>query len=163
VDVGRLAKRPIADSGFRFPWARERTRAGRNGSSFSKALGARAGGSSKKTGVALVDIPVQRLSVSTHASARISLERFRAREWHPALRAAGLAGRRIYDLRHTYAAWSLAAGISLFAPSRRMGTSLAMNDATSTDLAPDAEEQEAALLNAFDSRLRPERAEREGL
>jgi hypothetical protein len=50
------------------------------------------------------------------------------------------------------AAWSLAAGISLFALSRRMGTSLAMIDATYGHLAPDAEEQEAALLDAFDAR-----------
>jgi integrase len=54
-------------------------------------------------------------------------------------------------LRHTYATWSLAAGVSLFALSRRMGTSLAMIDATHGHLAPDAEEQEAALLDAFDA------------
>jgi len=54
-------------------------------------------------------------------------------------------------MRHTYAAWSLAAGVSLFALSRRMGTSLAMIDATYGHLAPDAEEQEAALLDAFDA------------
>jgi integrase len=58
---------------------------------------------------------------------------------------------RIYDMRHTYAAWSLAAGVSLFALSRRMGTSLAMIDQTYGHLAPDAEEQEAALLDAFDA------------
>jgi integrase len=46
----------------------------------------------------------------------IDLERFRHREWAAALRAAGIAHRRIYDLRHTYAAWSLAAGVDLFAP-----------------------------------------------
>lgn len=81
----------------------------------------------------------------------IDLERFRSREWHPALRAAGVPAKRIYDLRHTYAAWSLAAGVSLFALSRRMGTSLAMIDATYGHLAPDAEGQEAALLDAFDA------------
>jgi integrase len=81
----------------------------------------------------------------------ISLERFRSRERHPPLSAAGLPAHRIYDMRHTYAAWSLAAGISLFALSRRMGTSVAMIDATYGHLAPDAEEQEAALLDAFDA------------
>jgi integrase len=74
----------------------------------------------------------------------------RDREWKPALRAADLAHRRIYDLRHTYATWSLAAGVSLFTLSRRMGTSLAMIDATYGHLAPDAEEQERELLNRYD-------------
>ncbi|MBA3330214.1 MAG: hypothetical protein H0T39_04955 [Actinobacteria bacterium] len=81
----------------------------------------------------------------------IDLERFRSREWHPALRAAGVDPRRIYDLRHTYATWSLAAGVSLFALSRRMGTSLAMIDGTYGHLAPDSETQERALLDAFDA------------
>jgi integrase len=71
----------------------------------------------------------------------IELGKWREREWKPALRAAGLARRRVYDLRHTYATWSLAAGVSLFTLSRRMGTSLAMIDATYGHLAPDAEEQ----------------------
>lgn len=83
----------------------------------------------------------------------LDLERFRFREWAPALRAAGVEHRRIYDLRHTYATWSLAAGVSLFTLSRRMGTSLAMIDQTYGHLAPDAEEQERLLLDAYD--LRP--------
>jgi integrase len=37
-----------------------------------------------------------------------------------------LPARRLFDLRHTYATWSLAAGVDLFTLSRRMGTSLAM-------------------------------------
>jgi len=41
----------------------------------------------------------------------IDLEKFRYREWTPALKAAGLRHRRIYDLRHTYASWSLAADV----------------------------------------------------
>jgi integrase len=82
----------------------------------------------------------------------IELNKFRGREWRPALRAAGIEHRRIYDMRHTYATWSLAAGVSLFALSRRMGTSLAMIDLTYGHLAPDAEEQERLLLDAYDSR-----------
>jgi integrase len=58
----------------------------------------------------------------------IELNKFRQREWTPALRAARIPHRRAYDLRHTYATWSLAAGVSLFALSRRMGTSLQMID-----------------------------------
>jgi integrase len=83
----------------------------------------------------------------------IDVEKFRHREWAPALRAAGIAHRRIYDMRHTYATWSLAAGVSLFALSRRMGTSLAMIDQTYGHLAPDAEAQERLLLDAYDESL----------
>ena len=81
----------------------------------------------------------------------IELNKWRDREWRPALRAAGLAHRRIYDMRHTYATWSLAAGVSIFTLSRRMGTSLAMIDATYGHLAPDAEAAERGLLDAYDS------------
>ena len=68
----------------------------------------------------------------------------------PAIKAAGVAHHRMYDLRHTYATWSLAAGVDLFTLSRRMGTSLAMIDATYGHLAPDADERERALLDAYD-------------
>ena len=47
----------------------------------------------------------------------------------------------------------LAAGVSLFVLSCRMGTSLAMIDVTYGHLAPDAEEQERALLDAYDVRM----------
>jgi integrase len=57
----------------------------------------------------------------------MSLHNWRAREWKPAVKAAGVltvdgkAAKRIYDLRHTYATMSLAAGVSLFSLARRMG------------------------------------------
>jgi integrase len=57
---------------------------------------------------------------------RIDIDNFRSREWVPALKAAGLSHRRIYDMRHTFATWSLAAGMSIFTLARRMGTSLQM-------------------------------------
>lgn len=81
---------------------------------------------------------------------------WRAREWIPAVKAAGFvtadgkASRRIYDLRHTYATMSLAAGVSLFTLARRMGTSVQMIDRTYGHLAPDAEEYERGLLDAYD-------------
>jgi hypothetical protein len=56
----------------------------------------------------------------------------------PALKAAGLPHRRIYDMRHTFATWSLAAGMSIFTLARRMGTSLQMIDRTYGHLAQDA-------------------------
>ena len=61
---------------------------------------------------------------------RIELNNWRSRHWTPALPASGVAHRRIYDLRHTYATWSLAAGIDIFTLARRMGTSVAMIDRT---------------------------------
>jgi integrase len=38
---------------------------------------------------------------------RINIDNFRSREWVPALQAAGVEHRRIYDMRHTFArgAW----------------------------------------------------------
>jgi integrase len=86
----------------------------------------------------------------------VDLHNFRAREWVPAVKAAGFvkgkkATKRIYDCRHTYATMSLAAGVSLFSLSRRMGTSLDMIDKTYGHLAPDAEAVELALLNTYDS------------
>jgi integrase len=80
----------------------------------------------------------------------MELNTWRTRYWLPALRAAGVEHRRIYDLRHFYAMTSLAAGMSLFALSRRMGTSLRMIDETYGHLAPDAEERERELLDAYD-------------
>jgi integrase len=92
----------------------------------------------------------------------MNLHNFRAREWIPAVKAAGFvtqdgkAAKRIYDLRHTYATMSLAAGVSLFALSRRMGTSVEMIDRTYGHLAPDAEAYERDLLDTYDARARPE-------
>ena len=75
-----------------------------------------------------------------------------SRHWTPALEAAGVAHRRIYDLRHTYATWSLAAGVDIFTLSRRMGTSVAMIDRTYGHLAAGADEYERELLDAYDAR-----------
>ena len=82
---------------------------------------------------------------------RINIDNFRSREWVPALAAAGLPHRRIYDMRHTFATWSLAAGMSIFTLARRMGTSVQMIDATYGHLAQDAEDQDRALLDAYDN------------
>ena len=81
----------------------------------------------------------------------IDLNNFRERHWAPAFDSGGLEKRRIYDLRHTYATWSLAANISLFTLARRMGTSVAQIDATYGHLAPDAEAFERDLLDAWDA------------
>jgi integrase len=54
----------------------------------------------------------------------IDIERFRHREWTPALRAAGLDHRRIYDCRHTFATWAIESGVHLWHLATIMGTSV---------------------------------------
>jgi integrase len=70
----------------------------------------------------------------------LDLHNFRERHWKAALRASGLKYRWPYDLRHTYATFSIAAGLSLFTLARRIGTSLEMIDKTYGHLTPDAHE-----------------------
>ena len=88
----------------------------------------------------------------TRPGGRIDINNLRHRGWTPALAAAGIEHRRIYDLRHTYATWSLAAGIDIFTLARRMGTSVAMIDRTYGHLAAGADDYERDLLDAYDSR-----------
>ena len=66
------------------------------------------------------------------------------------LKGPNNANRTLYSLRHTYATWSLRAGVSTYQLARRMGTSIAMIDATYGHLAADAAEHERALLDAWD-------------
>lgn len=66
-------------------------------------------------------------------------------------RASGWGGAR------SRSSWTgaapIAAGVSLFALARRMGTSLEMIDQTYDRLAPDADDYELGLLDAFDARV----------
>ena len=78
----------------------------------------------------------------------IGLDTWRAREWYPALDAAGIARRGPYCLRHTFATEALAAGISIFELARLMGTSLRMIDKTYGHLALDSEDSLRARLDA---------------
>ena len=84
----------------------------------------------------------------------ISLHAWRRGDWNAAVRAAGLGHRTPYALRHTCAAWSIAAGVSLFSLARRMGTSVDQIDRTYGHLLPDAAERERGLLDAFDQTYR---------
>jgi hypothetical protein len=81
---------------------------------------------------------------------RINIDNFRSREWTPALKAADVEHLRIYDMRHTFATWNLAAGMSIFTLSRRTGTSVQMIDAAYGRLARGAEDQDRALLDAYE-------------
>jgi integrase len=64
----------------------------------------------------------------------------------PTLAAAGIGHRRIYALRHTYASWSLPAGVDIFTLARRMGTSVKMIDQTYGHLITGADVHERDLL-----------------
>jgi len=56
---------------------------------------------------------------------------------------------RPYDLRHSYAAWSLAAGIPAHDLARYLGSSLRMIDLTYGHLVRGSEEAARARLDAF--------------
>lgn len=90
------------------------------------------------------------LVLSTVRGRRIRVRNFRRREWYDALEAAGAPRLVPYAMRHTYAAWSLAAGVNVYTLARRMGTSVEMIDRTYGHLVRDSDDHEAGLLDAFD-------------
>jgi integrase len=57
--------------------------------------------------------------------------------------------RRLYDLRHTYATFALRAGLSVFAVSRFVGSSIAMIDRHYGHLTRDSREYAVSLLDAL--------------
>jgi integrase len=52
----------------------------------------------------------------------IDLEKWRWREWTPALCAAGVPHSRVYDVRHTFATWAMNAGVPTLTLAQVMGT-----------------------------------------
>jgi len=84
-------------------------------------------------------------------------EKWRRDHWAPAIRASGIEHRRVYDLRHTFASFAIAAGMSPFYLARIMGTSVAQIDATYGHLLPDSKDYLRGLLDAYDDRAAPER------
>jgi integrase len=97
-----------------------------------------------------------RLVFPGHDGGYLKQNTFRLRHWTPALRAAGVEHRGVYACRHTFAAWSIAAGVQLFYLSRIMGTSVAQIDTTYGHLVPDSEEYLRGLLDAYDAVLAAE-------
>ena len=80
----------------------------------------------------------------------IDFRSFGQRHWKPAHVAAGVDPlRHLYDLRHTYATFALRAGVSVFAVSRFMGSSIAMIDYHYGHLARDSREHAVSLLDAL--------------
>jgi integrase len=95
-----------------------------------------------------------------HEDDYLKLSTFSHIHWTPGLRAAGVAHRGVYACRHTFAAWSIAAGVQLFYLSRIMGTSVTQIDATYGHLVPDSEEYLRGLLDAYDTPVTGEEAAR---
>ncbi len=83
---------------------------------------------------------------------RLNLHAWRRDEWYPALEAAGLPKLTPYAMRHTFASFAIAAGVSLFYLARLMGTSVEQIDTTYGHLLPDSEEYLRGLLDGFDAR-----------
>jgi hypothetical protein len=80
----------------------------------------------------------------------IDFSSFGRRHWKPAQIAAGIEPlRHLYDPRHTYATFALRAGVSVFAVSRFMGSSIAMIDRHYDHLARDSREHAVSLLDAL--------------
>lgn len=78
----------------------------------------------------------------------VRLATWRNRVWYPAVKAAGLEGFRIHDLRHTCAALLIHAGAQPLEVSRRLGhASVRFTLDTYGHLMPGAEDRVAALLD----------------
>jgi integrase len=87
-----------------------------------------------------------------HDGDHVKHNTFRLRHWGPALEAAGIEHRGVYATRHTFAAWSIRAGVQLFYLSRIMGTSVEMISQRYGHLVPDSDEYLRGMLDEFDSR-----------
>jgi integrase len=81
----------------------------------------------------------------------LSLHDWRRDEWYTALDGAGLPKLVPYSMRHTFASFAIAAGVSLFYLARLMGSSVEQIDRTYGHMLPDSEEYLRGLLDAFDS------------
>lgn len=79
----------------------------------------------------------------------LNLHEWRSDEWTPAVRGAGLEHRSPYALRHTYATFAIAAGVSLFELARFMGTSVEQIDKTYGHLLPDALDRTRLALDTY--------------
>ena len=80
----------------------------------------------------------------------IDIERFRHREWTPALRAAGLEHRRIYDCRHTFATWAIESGVHLWHRATIMGTSVVQLEDTYARWLKRTDDQIRDTFDAYD-------------
>jgi integrase len=84
----------------------------------------------------------------------IDLEKWRYREWAPALRAAGIPHRRIYDMRHTFATWAIESGdVQLWYLARIMGTSVTQLEDTYARWLRRTDDQLRVAFDTYDAAL----------
>jgi integrase len=81
----------------------------------------------------------------------LNLSNWRNLDWKPALWAAGVDYRRPYCMRHTYASWSIAAGVDLFTLATVMGTSTEQIGRTYGHLLPDSLDRARMALDTYAS------------
>jgi integrase len=81
----------------------------------------------------------------------IDLEKFRYREWAPALRAAGLEHRRLYDCRHTFATWAIESGVPLWHLAQIMGASVVQIEDTYARWLKRTDDQLRTALDEYDA------------
>jgi integrase len=92
----------------------------------------------------------------------IDLNRFRQRDWSPAIEAAGIEKpARIYDMRSTFASNALDAGIPIFQLARVMGTSIQMIERHYGTLLDGSGADIARRLNVAETRASAEAEEAE--
>jgi integrase len=90
--------------------------------------------------------------VRARVGGQSDLDNFRRREWGIAVKASGVATpARIYDLRSTFAANALAAGVTVFELARVMGTSVRMIKRHYGALLDGAHSAIASRLDAFEA------------
>lgn len=82
----------------------------------------------------------------------LNLHDWRRDEWYPALDSGGLPRLVPYTMRHTFASFASAAGVSLFYLARLMGSSVEQIDRTYGHMLPDSEEYLRGLLDGYDMR-----------
>ena len=68
----------------------------------------------------------------------LNLHAWRRDEWKPALESAGLPYLVPYSMRHTFASFAIAAGVSLFYLARLMGSSVEQIDKTYGHMLPES-------------------------
>ena len=81
----------------------------------------------------------------------IDLEKFRHREWTPAVRAAGIEHRRVYDTRHTFATWAIEGGMKPMLLAPLMGTSVRDLEDTYFRWLTRTDDQVRTMLDAYDA------------
>ena len=83
----------------------------------------------------------------------IDLEKFRYREWTPALRGAGVEHRSVHTARHTFATWAIEDGqIPLGQLAVIMGTSIRELEDTYHRWLRRTDDQLRAAFDAYDTR-----------